>query len=148
AWRPTRFTLPAAQAARARGRGTFRLGSAGAPRVAVLLEGRADIAPGRCGEPIKLNLGDIGYYRVEYDAASHAALVKSAPLMTPADRVNLLADSWALVEAGRAEPRSYFEFAEQIRDDDSRAVWEQIVRTLTRLDHLARNSQERAAIQS
>ena len=36
-----------------------------------------EIAAGRCGEPVKLNLGDVGYYRVEYDAASRAALAKS-----------------------------------------------------------------------
>ena len=35
-------------------------------------------------------------------------------LMAPADRVNLLADSWALVEAGRAEPQSYLELVEEI----------------------------------
>ncbi len=64
----------------------------------------SEIVAGRCGEPVKLNLGDVGYYRVEYDAASRAALAKSLALMAPADRVNLLADSWALVEAGRAEP--------------------------------------------
>jgi aminopeptidase N len=114
---------------------------------AVLLDGRDEIAAGPCGDPIKLNLGDIGYYRVEYDATSRAALVKSAPLLAPADRVNLLADSWALVEAGRAEPRSYFELVEQVGGDDSRAVWEQILRTLSRLDHLARQREERAAIQ-
>jgi len=146
--RQDRFTLHDPTAAMQRWPVPVTLGSAAAQRAALLLEGREDIAAGRCGEPIKLNLGDIGYYRVEYDAPSRAALVKSAPLMAPADRLNLLADSWALVEAGRAEPRSYLEFTEQIRDDDSRAVWEQIVRTLTRLDHLARNSQERAAIQS
>ena len=68
-----------------------------------MLQDRSDIAAGRCGEPVKLNLGDVGYYRVEYDAASRAALAKSMALMAPADRVNLLADSWALVEASRAE---------------------------------------------
>ena len=86
----------------------------------------AEIAAGRCGEPVKLNLGDIGYYRVEYDAASRAALAKSLALMAPADRVNLLADSWALVEAGRAEPASYLELIEDIGTDDNRAVWEQV----------------------
>jgi len=115
---------------------------------AVLLDGREEIAAGRCGDAFKLNLGDIGYYRVQYDSVSRAALVKSASLMAPADRVNLLADSWAMVEAARAEPQSYFELVEQFADDDSRAVWEHIIQSLTRLDHLARNREERAAIQS
>ena len=31
----------------------------------VLLDGAAEIAAGRCGDPVKLNLGDVGYYRVQ-----------------------------------------------------------------------------------
>ena len=107
-----------------------------------------EIVAGPCGEPVKLNLGDIGYYRVEYDAATRAALAKSLALMSAADRVNLLADSWALVEAGRAEPAAYLQLVEEIGSDDSRAVWEQVIRTFTRLDHLARGRPERAALQA
>jgi aminopeptidase N len=118
------------------------------PPETVLLQGQTEIAAGRCGEPIKLNLGDVGYYRVEYDRESRAALTKSIALMGPADRVNLLADSWALVEAGRADPQSYLELIEEVGDDDSRAVWEQIIRTFNRLDHLARNRPERPAVQA
>ena len=79
------------------------------PETVLLDEGEMEIAVGRCGEPVKLNLGDIGYYRVEYDTASRAALVKSFALMTAADRTNLLADGWALMKAGRSDPQSYFE---------------------------------------
>jgi len=35
----------------------------------LLLDGSAETAVGRCGEPIKLNLGDLGYYRVQYVGA-------------------------------------------------------------------------------
>src|SRR5205823_6454148 len=35
----------------------------------MLLDGTAEIAAGRCGDAIKLNLGDVGYYRVRYDTA-------------------------------------------------------------------------------
>ncbi len=84
------------------------------PETVLLDEGEMEIAVGRCGEPVKLNLGDIGYYRVEYDTASRAALVKSFALMTAADRTNLLADGWALMKAGRSDPQSYFELTEEI----------------------------------
>ncbi len=105
-----------------------------------------EIVAGRCGEPVKLNLGDVGYYRVEYDAASRAALAKSLPLMSAADRLNLIADGWALVEAGRAEPAAYLELVEEIGSDDARAVWEQVIGTFSWLDWLARNRPERAAV--
>jgi aminopeptidase N len=75
-------------------------------------------------------------------------LAKSFPLMSAADRVNLLADSWALVEAGRAEPAAYLQLVEEIGSDDSRAVWEQVIRTFSRLDHLAHGRPERATLQS
>ncbi len=107
-----------------------------------------EIAAGRCGEPIKLNLGDIGYYRVEYDAAARTALAKSFALMSPADRVNMLADGWALVEAGRVSSPSYLELVEGIGSDDSRAVWEQVIRTVKRLDHLQHGRPERRAFQA
>ena len=114
----------------------------------MLLGERDEIVTGRCGEPVKLNLGDVGYYRVEYDAASRAMLAKSMPQMTPADRLNLLADSWALVESGRAEPVSYLELVEELSGDDDRAVWAQVIRTFSRLDRLARNREERPALRA
>jgi aminopeptidase N len=114
----------------------------------VLLDGQAEVAAGRCGEPVKVNLRDIGYYRVEYDAQSRAALAKSMALMPPADWLNLIADGWALVEAGRGEPQSYLELIEELNGDDGRAVWEQVIRTLTRLDWLARGLPERPALQA
>jgi aminopeptidase N len=102
----------------------------------VLLDDSAEIAGGRCGEPIKLNLGDVGYYRVQYDAAGFAALDRAITGMAPADRVNLLADAWALVEAGRTAPAVFFELADRLAGDDSRAVIDQIARVLSRIDRL------------
>ena len=76
-------------------------------RETVLLDGTAEIAAGRCGEPVKLNLGGVGYYRVQYDDAMRAALAGSIEKLAPADRVNLLADDWAMAEAGRATPATF-----------------------------------------
>jgi aminopeptidase N len=114
----------------------------------ILLDGAAEIAAGRCGDAIKLNLGDVGYYRVRYDAAMQGALAGSLATMAPADRVNLLADAWALVEAHRNPPSAYFELADRLAGDDNRTVADQVVRTLTRLDHLQRGRPGRAAFQA
>ncbi len=119
------------------------------PAETVLLQDEPkEIAAGRCGEPVKLNLGDVGYYRVEYDAPARAALTKSFALMSPADRVNLLADGWALAEAGRGSPTAYLELVDEIGNGDSRAVLDQVITTLRRLDRLQRNRPERAAFQA
>src|SRR5262249_29344701 len=51
----------------------------GPPRGAgttMLLDETAEIAAGRCGDAVKLNLGDVGYYRVRYDAAMRDALAR------------------------------------------------------------------------
>jgi aminopeptidase N len=68
--------------------------------------------------------------------------------MTPDDRVNFLADSWALVQAGRAEPPSYLALIEQIGGDGHRTVWDQVIGALTTLDRLARDRAERPALHS
>ena len=117
------------------------------PAEHLLLQGSSEIAAGSCGEAVKVNRGDVGYYRTEYGPNSRAALAKSLALMTPDDRVNFLADSWALVQAGRAEPPSYLALIEEISRDDRRAVWDQAIGTLTTLDRLARDRAERPALQ-
>ena len=83
-------------------------------RTSCSLKAPTEIAAGACGEAMKVNLGDIGYYRVEYGPQSRIALAKSLALMAPEDRINFIADSWAMVQAGRAEPSSYLALTEQI----------------------------------
>ena len=126
------------------------LGPANAARPADILrlDGSAEIAAGACGDAIKVNLGDIGYYRVDYGPHSRADLVTSLPLMAPEDRLNILADSWALVQAGRAEASSYLALTETIGIDDHRAIWDQLIASLTRLDQLALDRPERARLQA
>jgi aminopeptidase N len=149
--RQDRFTIRDPNAAPQRWQVPVALGPLRALQASetVLLTGEAkEIIAGRCGEPVKLNLGNIGYYRVEYDGASRAVLARSLALMAPPDRLNLLADSWALLEAGRSEAPSYFELLDEIGNDDDRAVWDQVIRTFTRLNHLARGRAERPALQA
>jgi aminopeptidase N len=119
------------------------------PSGVVLLQGKTmQVAAGRCGDPTKLNFGDAGYYRVEYDAATDAALAKAIETMGPADRVNLLADNWALVEAGRISVNRYFSLVDGVGDDRNRAVWERVMGTIGRIDDLERGRPGRAAFQA
>jgi aminopeptidase N len=121
--------------------------SATRPAESLLLKGSTEVAAGSCGEAIKVNLGDVGYYRTEYGPISRAVLAKSLAAMAPEDRLNFIADDWALVQAGRAELPSYLALIEAISGDDHRAVWEQVIGALTRLNHLARDRAERPALQ-
>jgi aminopeptidase N len=118
------------------------------PTRSVLVDGKADIAAGPCGTPVKLNLGDGGYYRVQYDPATQDTLARAVSVMQPADRINFLTDTWALAEAGRIAPAAYLELLDHLGLDTNRSVWEQIIRTLTQIDHLSRGRPGRAAFQS
>jgi aminopeptidase N len=118
------------------------------PAETLLLEGSTEIAGGGCGEAVKVNLGDVGYFRVAYGPNNQASLSKSLALMAPEDRVDFIADSWALVQAGRAEPSSYLALIEAIGTDDHRAVWDQVIGTLNSLNRLARDRPERPALQA
>jgi aminopeptidase N len=119
------------------------------PSGAVLMQGRTvKLVAGRCGEPIKLNFGDVGYYRTLYDPTTGAALAKAIETMEPADRVNLLADNWALLEAGRITAGNYFTLVDAVVNDRNRAVWEQVIRTVGRLDDLERGLRGRPGFQA
>ncbi|MFB9266855.1 M1 family metallopeptidase [Bradyrhizobium erythrophlei] len=114
----------------------------------MLLQGSADIPAGACGEAVKVNLGDIGYCRVEYGPNSRAALVKAFAQMSIDDRLNIVTDSWALVQAGRAEPSSYLALLDPLDTSDHRAVWDQVISSLAVLNRLSRDRGERPVIQA
>ena len=61
-----------------------------------------------------MNIGDGGYYRVDYDPASWRLVEKELSTLSEADRVNLLSDAWALVEANRKPLRHYFDTARKV----------------------------------
>ncbi len=63
---------------------------------------------------LKLNVNGAGNYRVEYDAPSWNLLLDNLPKLSVEDRVNLLSDAWALVEAGRAPVSLYFGLVEKL----------------------------------
>ena len=114
----------------------------------ILLNGNAEVAAGSCDQPVKVNLGGIGYYRVDYGPRDRAALTATLTSLAPEDRVDLISDSWALVRAGRDEPSSFLRLIERLGPDDARVVWDQVISALTTFDDLARNRPERPALQT
>jgi aminopeptidase N len=150
ALRQERFTIHDPDAAPERWKVPLAYGPlrATAPAAVALLDGAFRIDAGPCSDPLKLNFGDLGYYRVQYDAATQAALAKSIRQMSPADRVNFLADTWASIEAGRLAPASFLELVDSIDVADHRAVWENVLRVFARLDHLEKDQPGRAGFQA
>jgi aminopeptidase N len=112
---------------------------------ALLLDGSANVAAGACGAPLKLNVGNVGYYRVSYGVRSGAALAAVLGQMAPEDRLNMLTDGWAMVVGRRTEMASYLRLVEHLGTEDQRAVWDQVISSFATLDRLARGEPERDA---
>jgi aminopeptidase N len=85
---------------------------------------------------IKFNAQDAGYYRVQYDSASWNLLVAQVSRLSEADRVNLLIDAWALVQANRQPLSHFLSLVDQVVNDDQVAVYDQIIDTFTFINRL------------
>jgi aminopeptidase N len=97
------------------------------------------------GEPILANAGAAGYFRVMYDAALWGKLKPRLPVLIEADRLNIMHDAWALVQAKKLPLSRWLELAETLREDPSPLVGGQIVGVLDMLDYLLRGSEDRTA---
>ena len=121
-------------------------GPAGAPHRALLMLLQEHVQAGAPLEPeaaIKGHLGDVGYYRVAYDATLAKRQRKAAPHLAEADRLNALNDTWAMVEASRAPAGEYLDLAFTLGEDRSPTVLAQVIGVLEDIDELHRGSATR-----
>jgi aminopeptidase N len=79
---------------------------------------------------LKVNVNGAGNYRVEYDRTSWKLLLRALKNLGVEDRVNLLSDVWALVQANRAPIAQYFELMEKLPASTELAECEQIIHVL------------------
>jgi hypothetical protein len=117
-------------------------------KVFVLEQKSAPLPDVQPPQNVKLNAGDVGYFRTQYDLAHFEKLAASVAQLPEADKVNLVSDTWALVEADRGSISDYFKLIETLRDENSLALWEQITATLSAIDFLYLGNSERAAFQA
>ena len=96
---------------------------------------------------LKLNVNGAGNYRVEYDERSWNLLLKALPKLGVEDRVNLMSDAWALVQAGRAPVSLYFGLVEKLPASTDLAEREQIINVLDFVNGLLVGSSERERFQ-
>ena len=103
------------------------------------LDGQSVSVPfGRCGELVKANAGYFGYYRTAYEPALFQSLKKNLTSLPDADQLNLLNDTWALVQAGRVQPSDYLDVAQSLKGDKKRAIVGQVMSVFGYLDGLER----------
>ena len=98
----------------------------GAARVAALVSGgRASLVLPGCG-PVLLNAGQAGYYRTQYAPRDLAALAASFGRLDTIDQLGLLADSWALGQAGRQPLAGFLDLADTAPAAAAPQVWGKI----------------------
>src|SRR6266446_489253 len=85
---------------------------------------------------LKLNADGAGNYRVEYDEPLWKLLLGALPKLSVADRVNLLGDAWAFVQANRAPLSTYFDLIEKLPAGVELAEREQIINTFDYISRL------------
>jgi aminopeptidase N len=103
-----------------------------------------NIPPSRA---FKLNVNGAGNYRAEYDGPSWDLLLHALSQLSVADRVNLLNDAWALVQADRAPAALFFELVEKLPASTDLAEREQIIHVLDFVNRLLNGSPDQEKFQ-
>jgi len=102
-----------------------------------LMTGKIDNLPTvAANRAIKLNANGAGNYRVQYDEPSWKELLNALPKLNLEDRVNLLSDAWALVQASRADVALYLELVSKLPRGHELAERDQIVNTFDYINRL------------
>ncbi|MEP7014905.1 MAG: M1 family metallopeptidase [Verrucomicrobiota bacterium] len=96
---------------------------------------------------LKLNASGAGNYRVEYDDTSWKLLLAVVPEFKVEDRVNLLSDAWALVQADRVPLSLYLELVEKLSATPELAEREQIITVFDFVSRLLAGQPERENFQ-
>ena len=96
---------------------------------------------------LKLNVKGAGNFRVEYDESSWNLLLQALPKLGVEDRVNLLSDAWALVQADRAPVSLYLGLVEKLPASTEIAEREQIINVLVFINGLLAGSPEQEQFQ-
>ncbi|ODN05748.1 Puromycin-sensitive aminopeptidase [Orchesella cincta] len=94
------------------------------------------------GEWVKLNADHIGYYRVIYPSAvlqNFIPSIKSKELQS-SDRLGILDDLFATVEAGRSSSDDVLKFMLAYINEESEAVWSAIFKVVGSYDTLLRGT--------
>jgi aminopeptidase N len=113
----------------------IRSGANGAPHTQLLTQASQMLPAGRCGESLSLNAGTVGYYRVQYDAATLKINTEQFATLPDSDRIALLDDQWALVESGRSPLSNYLTLAASMGSDLDTRAWMQIVEALGTIEY-------------
>jgi aminopeptidase N len=123
----------------------MRAGARGAVRPLLFTADGQRVAAGRCEEPLSVNAGTVGFYRVAYDGATLRTNSRNFAALPDGDKIALLDDQWALAEANRAPLASYLALAAAQGPNPNHRAWEQILTALRTIERDERGTAGHAA---
>ena len=135
-----RFTIHDPNAAKLSWQVPVQIGAVGGhvPRTVLVGDKPETVVFPGCDKPVQANYGDVGYYRVDYDEASLKALINDYKNLPPSNRAVLVADQWAMVQAGRADASLYLDLTKALGGETERVVWSSVINALEEIDRLER----------
>jgi puromycin-sensitive aminopeptidase len=83
-----------------------------------------------------VNAGGHGFYRVRYASDLLEALLQRLDRLAPIERFNLVADTWAAVNAGLTPVTEYLELATRFHGERDRNVWTILLGSLGALNRI------------
>jgi aminopeptidase N len=113
-----------------------------------LMSGKIDNLEGiQADRALKINVIGAGYYRAQYDSASWDLLVAALADLDVQDRVNLLSDAWALLQANRTPISLYLGLVEKLTNPTELAEREQVINVFDYINRLLIGQTERETFQ-
>ncbi len=108
----------------------IRAAAQNAPQAVLLTHDGQNVSAGSCQDPLSVDAGAIGYYRVQYEPATLAINTGAFGRLPDTDRIALLDDQWALVQSRTAPLANYLALAERMGTDLDTRAWGQITTAL------------------
>ncbi|MBL9172088.1 MAG: M1 family metallopeptidase, partial [Verrucomicrobiales bacterium] len=100
------------------------------------------------GAPLKINLGNAGFYRGAYSPELAKAQAAVFPNLAAEDRVNLLCDAWALVEAGRGDVGAFLDLVAALGPEEtSFVIWDTVIHDLGILNRMEKGKSGQPAFE-
>ncbi len=126
---------------------TYSVAGSNAPVSVLMKEKTMTLTDIPADRAVKINAEGAGNYRVQYDEASWKLILAQFPQMSVADRVNLLGDAWALVQATRAPLSLFLDLIERLPTKTELAEREQLVTAFEYINGLIVNETSREQFQ-
>ena len=93
---------------------------------------------------VVVNAGGWGIFRVGYERSHSLALSEHLAELTPLERANLLADTWATTLAGRSDLRDFLQLASRLGLHPDPAPWAPVASALVLVDRIATGAERDA----